>query len=269
MLERREAELREAMKLRHSLTTLLHALRVNMEQTFFNSGESCQNDEKSLDQAEVALGEHVTGGVVHSWREVQKRMCLSDGQTTGSTDQDKLLAQLETELKESQQLVRLQQQLLQDSLNETVPSELADSYFLEEWERVRMHWAEFDCQRKTFERERQAFTDAAIRLSREQQEFKLQKASLVKQQYLCKSPSNASNHSSLGMNKSCFNATPTSTQMGTATGRVGVKTPTTPELYSELGLPYNSREGNHDLWDAMTYELLHTPPAPRVDWSFK
>lgn len=31
MLERREAELREAMKLRHSLTTLLHALRVDME----------------------------------------------------------------------------------------------------------------------------------------------------------------------------------------------------------------------------------------------
>lgn len=31
MLERREAELREAMKLRHSLTTLLHGLRVDME----------------------------------------------------------------------------------------------------------------------------------------------------------------------------------------------------------------------------------------------
>ncbi|KAG7281930.1 hypothetical protein CRUP_002988, partial [Coryphaenoides rupestris] len=31
MLERREAELREAMKVRHSTTTLLHALRVNME----------------------------------------------------------------------------------------------------------------------------------------------------------------------------------------------------------------------------------------------
>lgn len=31
MLERREAELREAMKLRHSLTTLLHAVRVDME----------------------------------------------------------------------------------------------------------------------------------------------------------------------------------------------------------------------------------------------
>lgn len=31
MLERREAELREAMKLHHGLTTLLHALRLDME----------------------------------------------------------------------------------------------------------------------------------------------------------------------------------------------------------------------------------------------
>lgn len=31
VLERREAELRRAMKLRHRLTTLLHALRLNME----------------------------------------------------------------------------------------------------------------------------------------------------------------------------------------------------------------------------------------------
>lgn len=39
MLERREAELREAMKLRHSLTTLLHALRVDMEQVSRKEGE--------------------------------------------------------------------------------------------------------------------------------------------------------------------------------------------------------------------------------------
>lgn len=32
LLDRREAELREAMKLRHRLTTLLHMLRNNMEQ---------------------------------------------------------------------------------------------------------------------------------------------------------------------------------------------------------------------------------------------
>lgn len=56
---------------------------------------------------------------------------------------------------------------LQDSLASHVPSELADSYFLEEWERLQVRWAELDHQRRTFERERQSFTDAAIRLSHE------------------------------------------------------------------------------------------------------
>lgn len=39
--------------------------------------------------------------------------CDHAGQTGVDTDQDKLLARLESDLKESQQLVRLQQQLLQ------------------------------------------------------------------------------------------------------------------------------------------------------------
>lgn len=39
MLERREAELREEMKVRHSLTALLHELRVNMEQV--RTGLNC------------------------------------------------------------------------------------------------------------------------------------------------------------------------------------------------------------------------------------
>lgn len=56
---------------------------------------------------------------------------------------------------------------LQDDLASAVPSELADSYFLEEWERLQVRWAELDHQRQTFERERQSFTDAAIRLSHE------------------------------------------------------------------------------------------------------
>lgn len=168
------------------------------------------------------------------------------------TDHDKLLAQLETELKETQQIVRLQQQLLQvtgfliytltqtdssgrrknplacvclqEGLESPLPSELADSHFLEEWERLQMQRIELDHQRRTFERERQLFTDAAIRLSREvstrcintccigpswavdvevtgiwsihlqcrlcpqRRDFEQQKALLVKQQYLCDSP---------------------------------------------------------------------------------
>lgn len=68
-------------------------------------------------------------------------------------------------------MIVLQHQLhcwvAQDSLASPVPSELADSYFLEEWQRLQLHWAELRHQRKTFERERQSFTEAAIRLSRE------------------------------------------------------------------------------------------------------
>ncbi|XP_068607031.1 afadin- and alpha-actinin-binding protein [Brachionichthys hirsutus] len=193
MLERREAELREAMKLRHSLTTLLHALRVDMEhvrRTLVGDGDGDEAGAEGdvLEQAEAALGDHVTGGVVQSWRRVQNRLdeVLSEdpGHAGAGTDHDELVARLETDLKESQQLVRLQQQLLQDSVASPVPSELDDSYFLDEWERLRGRWAQLDHQRRTFERERESFTDAAIRLSRERCEFERQKASLLKEQYL-------------------------------------------------------------------------------------
>ncbi|XP_070782744.1 afadin- and alpha-actinin-binding protein B [Enoplosus armatus] len=287
MLERREAELREAMKLRHSLTTLLHALRVDMEQTLSDVVDV--QDDKRLDQAEVALGDHVTGGVVQSWRQVQRRLG-DEGHTGVDTDHDKLLARLETELKESQQLVRLQQQLLQDSLASPVPSELADSYFLEEWERLQVRWAELDHQRRTFERERQSFTDAAIRLSHERRDFERQKASLLKQQYLCDSPlfgkgapsnnrseSTALNFSSLGPTSisGCLPITPSSgaaAVSGLHQGRVRVQTPSTPELYSALNLSYSCRatEVDHqsETWDGRADGMVHTPQAPHLDWSF-
>ncbi|XP_067439715.1 afadin- and alpha-actinin-binding protein B isoform X2 [Thunnus thynnus] len=301
MLERREAELREAMKLRHSLTTLLHALRVDMEQTLSDTvdvEDEAQNEGKRLDEAEVALGDHVTGGVVQSWKLVQRRLgdVLSQGHTVG-TDHDKLLAQLETELKASQQLVKLQQQLLQDSVESPVPSELADSYFLEEWERLQVRWAELDHQRRTFERERQSFTDAAIRLSHERHDFEQQKAFLLKQQYLCVSPqfgkeAQSSNRQestalSLGPNNisGCLPITPSSTESGPAAvsglhqGGVRVQTPSTPELYSALNLSYNcrlvktrfySRDGDHqsETWGVGTDRMVPPPQAPHLDWSF-
>ncbi|XP_020511380.1 afadin- and alpha-actinin-binding protein B isoform X1 [Labrus bergylta] len=298
MLERREAELREAMKLRHSLTTLLHALRVNMEHTLsdvVNFQDKVQTEDMLLDQAEVALGDHVTGGVVQSWRQVQRRLCdlVPEGHSGAGTDRDKLLAQLESELKESQQLVRLQQQLLQDSLASPVPAELDDSYYLEEWERLQMHWAELNHQRKTFERERQSFTDAAIRLSHERRDFEHQKASLLKQQYLCDSPvlnkrahsnrrdcSSLADFSGLGPNSvsGCLPITPSSSQSGAAAfsglnqGAVRVQTPSTPELYSALNLSYNCRstevDQQSDIWDGRADGMFHTTQAPHLDWSF-
>nr|XP_043884344.1 afadin- and alpha-actinin-binding protein B isoform X2 [Solea senegalensis] len=295
MLERREAELREAMKLRHSLTTLLHALRVNMEQTLSDSvdkQDEAPNDDKSLYEAEMVLGDHVTGGVVQSWRTLQRRLgdIISDGHTGVGTDHDKLLAQLETELRESQQLVRLQQQLLQGSIASPVPSELADSYFLEEWERLQMRWAELNHQRRTFERERQSFTDAAIRLSRERCDFEQQRARLMKQKYLCDSPlfgkgvpsSKRRESTALSLGPSsisgCLPITPSSTESGSAMlsvlheGRVGLPTPSTPELYAALNLSHSCRSRKVDkqseTWHSSTEGIEDPPLASQLDWSF-
>ncbi|XP_023190207.1 afadin- and alpha-actinin-binding protein B-like isoform X2 [Xiphophorus maculatus] len=288
MLERREAELREAMKLRHCLTTLLHALRVDMEQFL----DVAQDGEKKLEETEAALGEHLTGGVVQSWRLVQKKLqsILSEGQTAAGTDHDKLIAQLEIELKESQEVVRLQQQLLQDSLVSTVPSELSDSYFLEEWERLQMSWAELTHQRRTFERERQVFTDAAIRLSHERRDFEQQRGLFLKQQYLCDSPlfqreatnrrdSSAFNFSGVGgANLSgCLPISPSPSNSGNVAahgsheGRVRVQTPSTPQLYSALNLSYNnqSREADHHLetWEGDVDRRPHTTWPSFLSWS--
>ncbi|XP_029020036.1 afadin- and alpha-actinin-binding protein isoform X2 [Betta splendens] len=286
MLERREAELREETRLRHSLTTVLHALSVDMGQALKDAvpvQDEAQSAKLTLDQAEGLLGVHATGGVIQSWRQVQKRLgeVLPEGRADAGTDHDKLLAQLEAELRESQQLVRLQQQLLQDSLSSPVNPELADCYFVEEWERLQMRLLELEQQRRSFERERQAFTDAAIRLSHERRDFEQQKALLLKQQCLSDSPlfgkasmsnrreSTALNFSGLGPSSvsGCLPITPSSTESG---ARVRFQTPTTPELYSALNLSYNCRARDvyhqlHGTWDGVTEGVVQ---APHLDWSF-
>ncbi|KAL2086154.1 hypothetical protein ACEWY4_017213 [Coilia grayii] len=139
ILERREAELREAMKLRHAITTLLHTLRTDMEQVAITTllhtlrthmeqlaittllhklrthmeqtlqvilndqQEEEEPDSQRLIQSEVVLGDHVTGGVVKEWIRGQHR-----GDGSGE-----VIMQLEKELEESRQLVKAQQQLLQ------------------------------------------------------------------------------------------------------------------------------------------------------------
>lgn len=57
--------------------------------------------------------------------------------------------------------------LSQSSAADPLPDPLIDSYYLEEWERLQDKWAEFKRQKRSFQHERQAFTDAAIRLGRE------------------------------------------------------------------------------------------------------
>lgn len=43
--------------------------------------DEIQTEDKRLDQAEEVLGDHVTGGVIQGWRQVQRRLCaLSEGE---------------------------------------------------------------------------------------------------------------------------------------------------------------------------------------------
>ncbi|XP_031418067.1 afadin- and alpha-actinin-binding protein [Clupea harengus] len=295
ILERREAELREAMKLRHAITTLLHTLRTDMEQTLrvILSGQQEEPDSQRLVQSEVVLGDHVTGGVVKEWVRVQNMLneMHAQGSSTGGTDQEKIIVQLEKELNESQQLIRLQQQLLQDSVTPALPAPLTDSYYLEEWERLQEKQAELDRQRRSFERERQAFTEAAIRLGHERCQFEQQKASLVRQQYLFNSPPVKLSHPNrrvspaikishpddpmfISLDSLCL-ATPSSTgsdQSPRSPGHQEVTTPSTPELYSALRLPYPRSVGTPsptECWREGGTERPHRAPRRRDhDYSF-
>ncbi len=49
--------------------------------------------------------------------------------------------------------------LSQDSVTAPLPAVLMDCYYLEEWERLQDHWEEFNRQRRSFQQERQAFTE--------------------------------------------------------------------------------------------------------------
>ncbi|KAK6300810.1 hypothetical protein J4Q44_G00289080 [Coregonus suidteri] len=262
--------------------------------------EEDPNDDNMLVQSEESLGDHVTGGVVHGWKGVQRRLgnLLSQGHVAVGTDQDKLLAQLETELDQSQQLVKLQQHLLQDSVITPVPAALTDCYFLEEWERLQDRWAELELQKRSFQRERRAFTDAAIRLGHERCEFEQQRACVVKQQYLFDCPlwktlqrHNSRESTVLNLSGSdhmilsgCRPATPSSAESGfmpwlgssgsrQGHSRVKVHTPSTPELYSALQLPYSCRSSESDAQseclDVGAERLQFAPPGPRLDWSFQ
>ncbi|XDV15878.1 hypothetical protein PO909_015832 [Leuciscus waleckii] len=275
LLDRREAELREAMKLRHALTTLLHMLRNNMAQILQDdhSGLGDEDKDNVLVQSEQGLGDHVTGGVVQQWMQVQKRLreLVSQSAVAQGTDQEKLLAHLEKELEQSRELIRAQQELLQDSVTPPLPAVLMDSYYLEEWERLQDRWEELNRQRRSFQRERRAFTEAAIRLGHERSEFEQQKASRLKSEFLSFSPVkkscqwNRRESTALGDPRALDQlslspcVTPSSERSGVTPGshQNGVMTPNTPELYSALKLPCRRSR-----------RILLSPDEHNTDWPF-
>ncbi|XP_077057444.1 afadin- and alpha-actinin-binding protein B isoform X2 [Siphateles boraxobius] len=274
MLDRREAELREAMKLRHGLTTLLHMLRNNMAQILQDDHTGLGDEDKDnvLVQSEQILGDHVTGGVVQEWVQVQKRLreLVSQSAVAQGTDQEKLLAHLEQEVEQSRELIRVQQDLLQDNVTPPLPAVLMDCYYLEEWERLQDRWEELNRQRRSFQRERRAFTEAAIRLGHERSEFEQQKASRLKSEFLSFSPVKKSCQwnrrestalSDLPPDQLSLSPCATSSSEGSevmpGSRQNRVMTPNTPELYSALKLPCRRSR-----------RTLVSPDEHHTDWPF-
>ncbi|XP_052586116.1 afadin- and alpha-actinin-binding protein isoform X2 [Peromyscus californicus insignis] len=144
--------------------------------------------------------EQLTNSIRKQWRILKSHVEKLDNQVSkvhleGLSDEDVISRQdheqetekLELEIQQCKEMIRAQQQLLQQlatACDDDTTSLLRDCYLLEEKERLKEEWSLFKEQKKNFERERRSFTEAAIRLGLERKAFEEERASWLKQQFL-------------------------------------------------------------------------------------
>ncbi|XP_040607569.1 afadin- and alpha-actinin-binding protein isoform X2 [Mesocricetus auratus] len=144
--------------------------------------------------------EQLTNSIRKQWRILKSHVEALDNQVSkvhleGLSDEDVISRQdheqetekLELEIQQCKEMIRAQQQLLQQlatTCDDDTTSLLRDCYLLEEKERLQEEWSLFKEQKKNFERERRSFTEAAIRLGLERKAFEEERASWLKQQFL-------------------------------------------------------------------------------------
>nr|XP_004653708.1 afadin- and alpha-actinin-binding protein isoform X2 [Jaculus jaculus] len=145
--------------------------------------------------------EQLTNSIRKQWRILKSHVEKLDNQVSkvhleGFPEEDVISRQaheqetekLELEIQQCKEMIRTQQQLLQQQLatacDDDTTSLLRDCYLLEEKERLKEEWSLFKEQKKNFERERRSFTEAAIRLGLQRKAFEEERASWLKQQFL-------------------------------------------------------------------------------------
>ncbi|XP_023607557.1 afadin- and alpha-actinin-binding protein isoform X2 [Myotis lucifugus] len=146
--------------------------------------------------------EQLTNSIRKQWRILKSHVEKLDNQVSkvhleGFNDEDVISRQdheeetekLELEIQQCKEMIKTQQQLLQvnqlaTACDDDTTSLLRDCYLLEEKERLKEEWSLFKEQKKNFEKERQSFTEAAIRLGLERKAFEEERASWLKQQFL-------------------------------------------------------------------------------------
>ncbi|XP_064416226.1 synovial sarcoma, X breakpoint 2 interacting protein a isoform X3 [Latimeria chalumnae] len=168
-----------------------------------NSGDQSRENLWEL-SCEMAR-EQLTNSIRQQWRMLKNHVEKLDNQASllqlhtwndrgfvAREDHDQEIENLKLEIQQCREIIRTQQQLLQQQLSTPSDEEtvtlLRDCYLVEEKERLQEEWRLFTEQRKNFERERRNFTEAAIRLGHERKAFEEDRAVWLKQQFLNLTP---------------------------------------------------------------------------------
>ncbi|CDQ80895.1 unnamed protein product [Oncorhynchus mykiss] len=162
---------------------------------------------ETLDQSCEHAREQLTNSIRQQWRRLKSHMERLDSQASlvQQSQQragkelvprqihEEEMERMRLEVQQCKDFIQTQQQLLQQQLNspcydDETAALLNDCYTLEEKERLKEEWRLFDEQRRNFERERENFTEAAIRLGYEKKAFEEDRASWLKNQFLNMTP---------------------------------------------------------------------------------
>ncbi|XP_060685994.1 synovial sarcoma, X breakpoint 2 interacting protein a isoform X1 [Hemiscyllium ocellatum] len=163
------------------------------------------NKENNLELSCDVVREQLTNSIRQQWRMLKSHVEKLDTQAalvnSGFCESDEIISKadhvqetekLKIEIQQCRDVIKAQQQLLQQQLNPQCDDETAvlvrDCYLLEEKERLKEEWRLFNDQKKNFERERRNFTEAAIRLGHERKGFEEERATWLKQQFLNMTP---------------------------------------------------------------------------------
>ncbi|XP_053486016.1 synovial sarcoma, X breakpoint 2 interacting protein a isoform X1 [Ictalurus furcatus] len=180
--------------------------------------EECSKE--NLDQMCVEAREQLTNSIRLQWRRLKNHMHTLDTQVSVSVSQEEVISKrdheeamqrIRVELQQCTEFIHTQQQLLQQLVSpcdEDTVAILNDGYTLEEKERLKDEWRIFSEQKKTFERERKNFTEAAIRLGHERKAFEEDRDMWLKTQFLNMTPFIERKRPATSHSQSSFNAEP-------------------------------------------------------------
>lgn len=145
---------------------------------------------------------------------------------------------LQKQINKYKDIIKQQEELIQQSINSQSKSMensfLHESHLLQERETLSEQKRCFFQEKANFEKERKIFTEAAIKLGRERQNFETEKTTILKNQFLQISPFTKSNKSTpqKGEGTRLLPSTPVFSPAPSSKP----KTPSTVELYKILGL---------------------------------